>query len=98
MLNLRSDVGMSVLIEIVLNKLSPYRIEALEAVTESGRATDASSLALKLMKDKNFDIRLAAYKQLHKLDHTSIKMKPMASVSPGFDCWQHTDRWITQGS
>ena len=61
MLNLRSDDGMSVLIEIVLDKRSPYRIEALEAVTESGRASDASNLAQELLKDDNFDIRLAAY-------------------------------------
>lgn len=80
MLNLRSDEGMSVLIETALNKLSPYRIEALKAITESGRASDASSLALELMKDKNFDIRLAAFEQLHKLDDKSITAKSIASV------------------
>ncbi|MBN2591493.1 MAG: flagellar basal body P-ring protein FlgI [Sedimentisphaerales bacterium] len=80
MLNLRSDEGMGVLIETVLDKQSPYRIEALEAVTESGRASDASSLAQELMKDESFDIRLAAYEQLHKLNDSSINVKPIASV------------------
>ncbi len=80
MLNLRSDEGMSVLIETALNKLSPYRVEALKAITESGRASDASSLALEFMKDKNFDIRLAAFEQLHKLNDKAITAKSIASV------------------
>ncbi len=80
MLNLRSDDGMSILIEIALNKLSPYRIEALKAVTESGRPSDASSLAKELLKDSNFDIKLGAYEQLRKLNDSAIAIKPIASV------------------
>ena len=79
MLNLRSDDGMNALVEIILNRNSPYRIEALEAVTESGRPADASNLALELLKDGNFDIRLAAYRQLYKLNDRHIVIKPVAS-------------------
>ncbi|MBN1973000.1 MAG: flagellar basal body P-ring protein FlgI [Sedimentisphaerales bacterium] len=84
MLNLRSDEGMNVLKEIVLNKLSPYRVEALRAVTESGRSLDASTLALELLKDESFNIRLAAYEQLRKLRDISIAVRPTESASVFF--------------
>ncbi len=79
MLNLRSDAGMKVLNEIAMNRLSPYRIEALQAVTESGRSEDASSLSLAMLKDDDFNIRLAAYEQLRKLNDIAVLGRPIAS-------------------
>jgi hypothetical protein len=81
MLNLRSDAGMKVLNDIAMNRVSPYRIEALQAVTEAGRSQDASSLALKLLKDDNFNIRLAAFEQLSKLRDIAVSVK---QVGAGF--------------
>lgn len=78
MLTLRSDAGMDVLREIAMNRQSPYRIEALEAITRSGRSQDASALSLALLKDEDFNIRLAAYEQLRKLNDISIIGKPIA--------------------
>jgi hypothetical protein len=80
MLNLRSDEGMGVLKEIALNRLSPYRIEALKAVTGAGRSKDASSLCLELLKDDDFNIRLAVYKELRKLNDPAILGRPVASI------------------
>ena len=79
MLNLRSDAGISVLRNIAMNKLSPYRIEAMKAITESGSSKDASSLCVALLKDDNFNIRLDAYEQLRKLNDISVVGRPIAS-------------------
>lgn len=79
MLNLRSDDGFSVLKEIALNRLSPYRIEALKAVTEGGRSADTSSLCQELLKDDDFNIRLASYKELRKFDDPAVIGRIIAS-------------------
>ncbi|MEJ2649191.1 MAG: flagellar basal body P-ring protein FlgI, partial [Sedimentisphaerales bacterium] len=79
MLNLRSDAGISVLRDIAMNKLSPYRIEALNAIVESGDSRDASSLCIALLKDENFNLRLAAYESLRKLNDISVVGRPIAS-------------------
>jgi len=72
MLNLGSDAGLVGLRQISLKKDSAYRIEALESITAAARRNDALSISRKLLSDDDFQIRLAAYKQLRKLDDVSI--------------------------
>lgn len=75
MLNLGSDLGLDTLREIALNKDSPYRVQALQAITKAGRHKDAAAICRRLLRDADFDIRLAAYEQLRKLDDITIHKK-----------------------
>jgi len=72
MLNLGSDAGLVGLRQIALKKDSAYRIEALESITAAARRNDAISISQKLLRDDDFQIRLAAYEQLRKLDDIAI--------------------------
>jgi len=72
MLNLGSDRGLDVLRQIALDKNSRYRLEALEAITVAARRNDAAAVSRKLIRDSDFDIRLAAYEALRKLDDITI--------------------------
>jgi len=75
MLNLGSDQGLSTLRKIALDKTSPYRIEAMNAITSSASRNNASTLARSLLKDEDFTILKAAYEQLRKLNDIAITQK-----------------------
>jgi len=75
MLNLGSDRGLDTLREIAMDKASVYRREALEAITASASRNDAAAISRRLLRDQNFDIRLAAYEQLRKLDDITITQR-----------------------
>ena len=75
MLNLGSDLGLEALRKIVLNRRSPYRIEALKALRISGKRGVATALSRRLLKDEEFEIRLAAYEQLVKLNDISVSRR-----------------------
>ena len=72
MLNLGSDVGLEALREIAMDKDSAYRMEALETITAGASRNDAASLSRRLLREASFDIRLAAYAQLRKLEDITI--------------------------
>jgi len=72
MLNLGSDAGLVGLRQIAQKKDSAYRIEALESISAAARRNDAVSISRKLLRDDDFQIRLAAYEQLRKLDDVAI--------------------------
>jgi hypothetical protein len=72
MLNLGSDAGLVALRRIAQEKESSYRIEALESITAAARHNDAVSISRKLLRDDDFQIMLAAYEQLRKLDDVAI--------------------------
>jgi len=72
MLNLGSDRGLDTLRQIALDENSPYRLEALEAITTAARRNDAAAISRRLLRDSDFDIRLAAYEALRKLDDITI--------------------------
>jgi len=78
MLNLGSDEGLNTLRQIALDKDSPYRIQALEAITTAANRNDAATISRRLLLDDDFDIRLAAYEQLRKLDDIAIITKLVA--------------------
>jgi hypothetical protein len=75
MLNLGSDAGLGTLRQITEDKNSPYRIEALEAITTAASRNDAAAISRKLLRDDDFDIRLAAYEQLRKLDDITVAQR-----------------------
>ncbi|MDD5327995.1 MAG: flagellar basal body P-ring protein FlgI [Phycisphaerae bacterium] len=78
-LNLGNDKGLNTLREIASDKDSAYRIEALDAITTSASRNDAIAISRNLLRDADFDIRLAAYENLRKLDDISITQKLIAS-------------------
>ena len=78
MLNLGSDEGLNTIRQIAADKDSSYRIEALEAITAAASRNDAAAISRRLLRDEDFDIRLAAYEQLRKLDDISITQELVA--------------------
>lgn len=72
MLNLGSDKGLNTLREIASDKNSAYRTEALDAITTSASRNDAIAISRRLLRDSDFDIRLAAYENLRKLDDIAV--------------------------
>lgn len=79
MLNLGSDEGLDTLREIASNKDSAYRVEAFEAITTSASRNDAIAISRKLLQDSDFNIKLAAYENLRKLDDIAVTQKQIAS-------------------
>ena len=78
MLNLGSDQGLGTLRQIAMDKDSSYRVEALEAITAAASRNDAASISRRLLRDDDFDIRLAAYEQLRKLDDIAVTQRLIA--------------------
>jgi hypothetical protein len=77
-LNLGSDKGLNTLREIASNKDSAYRIEALDAIATSASRNDAIAISRKLLRDSDFNIRLAAYESLRKLEDIAVTQKLIA--------------------
>jgi len=79
MLNLGGDRGLATLRAIAMDKGSGYRVEALEAITAGASRDAAATIARRLVRDDDFDIRLAAYEQLRKLDDIAITRRLIAA-------------------
>ncbi len=77
-LNLGSDKGLDTLRQIALDRSSAYRFEALEAVTTAASRNDAAAISRRLLRDSDFEIRLAAYEQLRRLGDITIDQKLIA--------------------
>jgi len=75
MLNLGGDTGLATLRQIALDNKSACRIEALESITAGANRNDAVALSRRLLRDDDFQIRLAAYEQLRKLDDVAISQE-----------------------
>jgi hypothetical protein len=78
MLNLGSDQGLPVLREIAMDRSSAYRLEALQAISTAARRDDISAISRRLLRDNNFDLRLAAFEQLQKIDDFAVKKRQVA--------------------
>jgi hypothetical protein len=78
MLNLGSDAGLETLRKIALDEFSPYRIEALESIGAGARRDDAAAISRRLLRDGNFNIRLAACDQLRKLEDIALAQEFIA--------------------
>lgn len=72
MLNLGSDRGLAALRQIAMDSNSAYRREALEAITLGARRNDATKILRRLLRDGDFDVRLATYESLRRLDDVVI--------------------------
>jgi hypothetical protein len=72
MLDLGNDEGLNTLREIAMDTSSPYRINALDAITTAASRNDAAAISRGLLRDDDLDIRLAAYENLRKLDDIAI--------------------------
>jgi hypothetical protein len=78
MLNLGSIQSLPVLQEIALNKKSAYRVMAFQAIATAAGRSDVAAISRRLLRDDDFEIRLAAYEQLQKLDDFTITSKLVA--------------------
>jgi len=72
MINIGGEQGVQALREISMDRASAYRLEALEALTAAAKPEDAASVARRLLQDPDFDIMLAAYSQLRKLNDIAV--------------------------
>lgn len=72
LLNMGDDRGLQALRDIALDTYSTNRIKALEAIAYGARRNDASAICQRLLRDDDFDIMLAAYEQLLKLDDIAV--------------------------
>jgi hypothetical protein len=75
LMNMGDDRGLGKLREIVFDKTSPYRKEAIETIGASARRNDATAVLQRVMRDDDFQISLAAFDQLNRLDDISITRK-----------------------
>lgn len=78
LLNIGNNAGLNTLRQIATNKNSAYRIEALKSITKAASRNDAAAISRKLLQDSSFEIRLAAYEQLRKLDDIVLTRKWVA--------------------
>ncbi len=78
MLNLGGDQGLPILRGIAMDRSSTYRLEALQAIATAARREDVAAISRKLLRDNDFDIRLAAYEQLHKLKDFAVTQRLVA--------------------
>lgn len=98
MLNLGSDQSLPTLRELATDRNSAYRLEALAAIAASGRHDDIAAISRILLGDRDFDIKLAAYEQLRKLNDFAITQKFIArsfyleQVAPAATVRQHGEQ------
>jgi flagellar basal body P-ring protein FlgI len=78
MLNLGSDEGLDTLRQIAMDGGSSYRLEALGAIAAAASRNDAAAISRSLLRDSDFEIRLAAYEQLRRLGDITIDQKLIA--------------------
>ena len=77
MLSLGDDRGLAVLRALAMDKNSPHRLEALEAVAVSARRNDASMLARRLLRDDDVTVVLAAYEHLRRMEDPAVTREPV---------------------
>ncbi len=78
MLNLGSDRGLNTLRQTAMDKSSPYRVEAMEAIAAAASRNDTAAISRRLLRDEDLDIRLAAYETLRKLGDITIRQRLIA--------------------
>lgn len=78
MLNLGSNEGLRTLIEIAMSKGAHMRLSAMETLTNSANRSDAAAISRRLLDDSDFDIRIAAYEQLLRLEDVSVARQYVA--------------------
>ncbi len=77
MLNMGDDRGLQILVKTAMNIGSAHRVEAIKALSTGTRRKDAVAILRRLLLDANFDIKLAAYEQLRRLDDVAVTREPI---------------------
>jgi len=72
MLNLGDEGGLGVLREMALNGPKQLRIEAINAIGRSAKRNEATAIIKELVSDRDFEVRMAAYEHLTRLEDISI--------------------------
>lgn len=72
MLGLEDERGLAPLRALALDKKSPYRLEALEAVAVAGKWSDASALTRRLLRDDDVAVVQAAYEHLRRMEDPAV--------------------------
>lgn len=72
MLNLSNDRALTTLKEIIEDKNSPYRIEAIKAVGRGAIKNDATAILSSVLNSKDFEISMAVYEEMRKLRDFSV--------------------------
>jgi len=75
MLKLDSERGLQVLRRIAEDRTSAYRVQALQAIVLTAERDDAAAIARKLLRDDDFEIALAAYEELRRLNDIAIAQR-----------------------
>jgi flagellar basal body P-ring protein FlgI len=78
MLDMGSNEGLETLRNIAMDGNSKNQIAAIESIGSSASRNDATAIMRRLLRDKKFDIRIAAYEQLKKLDDVSVVSRVVA--------------------
>jgi len=78
MLDIGDDRALRPLRKIIIDRNSPYRIDAIQALGTSAKRNDVLPILNRLLRDDDFDIRFAAYEQLRKLADISISQTIVA--------------------
>lgn len=78
MLDIGDNRALGTLRNIIVDRNSPYRIDAIKALGTSAKRNDALPILNRQLKDDDFDVRFAAYEQLRKLADISISQTIIA--------------------
>lgn len=75
MLNLRDDSALETLRTIALDQASPYRMEALDAITKGAQRNAAVLLARGMLRDPDRAVVLAAYEYLREMGDAAVEQE-----------------------
>ncbi len=72
LLDIGSDKGLDVLLDLALDRSSPLRLDAINAVGTSARRNDATGLLTQMLASDDFETKYLAYDHLRKRGDISI--------------------------
>ena len=72
MLNLGSDKGLNIIRETAFDAGSSRRTEAIDAIAEAAKRSDAAGICRRLLRDNDVRIRLLVYEHLRRMDDLAI--------------------------
>ncbi|MGA2070675.1 MAG: flagellar basal body P-ring protein FlgI [Sedimentisphaerales bacterium] len=79
MFNLGDQRGREALWNIINDKTSSYRVEAIEALVNTSAGQDVTSMLQSLLRDDDLAIRLIAYENLVRLKDVTVSRKLIAN-------------------
>ncbi|MHC4521668.1 MAG: HEAT repeat domain-containing protein, partial [Planctomycetota bacterium] len=74
-LSLGDDGALEPLRAMAMDETSRHRLEALDAVVTAGRRNDATTLARRLLRDRDAQVVLAAYEHLRKMEDVAVRQE-----------------------